>query len=733
MFRHLQAGSGVRAFRATSLGLRPQRIQGRALSNLATNSLVQAVRDRKLPPFQQLQVTEMAPALRDAIQAFDKDIGLIETELRSKTRSVNWQSIMDPLEVQGDALQRLWGIVGHLMSVKNSPALREVHAELQTEVVTIFTRFSQSPEIFAAYKELRESSSWASFSEAQQRIIESSIRGATLSGVGLTGDAKKRFNELQLRSAELKTKFSNNVLDATKAFSLIVTDKAEVDGLPASLLQMLAQNAAADGHETATAEVGPWKISLDMPVYLPVLKYCTNRALRETVYRANATKASSAPHDNTEIVNETLRLRKERAQLLGFRTYAELSLASKMAPSVEAVDRMHRELRAKCHPIAVTELAELAAYAAKHGQSEPLAQWDVAYWTEKMRADLYSLDDETIKPYFPLPKVLGGLFDLTSRLFGVTIEAADDAAEAWHPDVRFFNVRRADGAKEIIASFYLDPYARPSEKNGGAWMNTCVGRSKLLGVDGAVRIPVAYLICNQSPPVGDKPSLMTFREVETLFHEFGHGLQHMLTTVDFDGAAGINGVEWDAVELPSQFMENFCYHRGTINSISGHYETGEPLPAELFEKICDARKYMAASGMLRQLNFGALDMYLHDKYDPTTSTDTIFDVQHTLAKEFAVMPPLPEDRFLCSFSHIFAGGYAAGYYSYKWAEVLSCDAFGKFEEAGLDDEAALAKTGREFRDTVLALGGSRHPLQVFEQFRGRPQSTDALLKQYGLQ
>ncbi|OQR92694.1 oligopeptidase A [Thraustotheca clavata] len=705
----------------------------RRMSNLASNSLVQAVQKRSLPMFQKLRVEEVAPALRDAISTLDKDIGSIEGDLKAKTQDLRWENVMNPLEIKSDPLQRLWGVVGHLLSVKNSSELREIHSELQSDVVKIFTKFAQSPEIFQAYKELKNSAEWNNYNDAQKRILEAAIRGATLSGVGLTGAEKERFNELQLRSAELKTKFSNNVLDATKSYSLIVTDKDEMNGIPHSVLQLLAQNAAADGHENATAEEGPWKLSLDMPVLLPVLKYSTNRALREKLYRANATKASTEPYNNVDIINETLKLRKERAQLLGFNTYAELSLASKMAPSVAEVDKMHSELREKCHPIAVAELEQLKNYAVKNGQTEPLAQWDVAFWTEKMRAELYDLDDEIIKPYFPLPKVLDGLFDLTSRLFGVTIEAADNQAEKWHDDVRFFNIRKTGSDNSIIAQFFLDPYARPAEKNGGAWMNTCVGRSKLLGVNGAVRIPVAYLICNQSPPVGDKPSLMTFREVETLFHEFGHGLQHMLTTVEYDAAAGINGVEWDAVELPSQFMENFCYHRGTINSISGHYETNEPLPEKLFEKICDARKYMAASGMLRQLNFGALDMYLHDKYDPTTSKESIFEIQHKIAHRYAVMQPLPEDRFLCSFSHIFAGGYAAGYYSYKWAEVLSCDAFGKFEEAGLDDNESLAKTGREFRDTVLALGGSRHPLQVFEQFRGRKQSIDALLKQYGLQ
>ncbi|EQC34875.1 oligopeptidase A [Saprolegnia diclina VS20] len=696
----------------------------------ATNSLLRCVEERTLPPFEDLTVDEMAPAVRTALAKLEADIAAFEDELREANADVRYETILDRLEVEADGLDRIWGIVGHLMSVKNSPALREVHSELQNQVVTVLTRVAQSVEIFQALKELREGKVWETYSGAQQRIIESSLRSATLSGVGLTGNEKERFNEIQLRAAELSTKFSNNALDATKAFSLIVSDKAELDGLPASLLQMLAQNAAADGHEGATAEEGPWKLSLDMPVYLPVLKYCTNRALRETLYRANSSKASADPFDNVAIINETLRLRQEKAKLLGFATFAELSLAKKMAPSVEAVEQMTNELHAKCFTIAESELAQLNAYAATHGVTEPLANWDVPFWTEKMRLELYSLDDEAIKPYFPLHKVLDGLFALASRLFGIVIEAADGQAQVWHKDVRFFNIRSAE-SNEIIARFFLDSFARPAEKRGGAWMNSAVGRSKLLGADGAIRIPVAYLICNQSPPVGDKPSLMNFREVETLFHEFGHGLQHMLTTVEHEAAAGINGVEWDAVELPSQFMENFCYHRGTINDISGHYETNEPLPAELFEKICDARKYMAASGMLRQLYFGALDMHLHHKFDPS-GDETIFDVQKAIAAKFTVLAPLPEDRFLCSFSHIFAGGYSAGYYSYKWAEVLSCDAFSKFEEAGLDDEAALAKTGREFRDTVLALGGSRHPLQVFEAFRGRPQSTEPLLKQYGL-
>ncbi|KAF0697957.1 Aste57867_11387 [Aphanomyces stellatus] len=696
----------------------------------STNSLLQCVAERTLPPFQKLQVEEMAPAVRHAIAQLDRDLSTFEESLRTPGRKLTWESVMDTLEVRADPLERLWGIVGHLMSVKNSPELRQVHADLQAEVVTIFTRFAQSEDIYHAYKELRASECWPSFDSAQKRIIEASIRSATLSGVGLSGKNKERFNAMQLRSAELKTKFSNNVLDATKAFAQIVTDKRTLDGLPDSVLQLLAQNAAADGHADATADAGPWKLTLDMPCYLPLMKYATNRTLRETLYRASVTRAGDAPFDNVDVIRETLALRQERAALLGFGSYAELSLATKMAPSVDAVEAMTNELRAKCFDLAKDEVRVLGEYAAAHGQTEPLAHWDVAFWAEKRRVDLFALDDELVKPYFPLPKVLDGLFGLASRLFGVTIEPAsgDDNAETWHPDVQFFHIKERGS---VIASFFLDPYARPQEKNGGAWMNTCVNRSKLLGCDGSSgRLPVAYLICNQSPPMGKTPSLMTFREVETLFHEFGHGLQHMLTTVDYGSAAGINGVEWDAVELPSQFMENFCYHKETLVSISGHYETNAPLPHDVYEKIKAARTYMAASGMLRQLNFGALDMYLHHRYDPTT--ESIFDVQQRLAERFSIMPPLPEDRFLCSFSHIFAGGYAAGYYSYKWAEVLSCDAFGKFEEVGLDNDAALQATGRLFRDTVLALGGSQHPLQVFESFRGRPQRIDALLQQYGL-
>lgn len=415
------------------------------------------------------------------------------------------------------------------------------------------------------------------------------------------------------------------------------------------------QSAREEGHEESTGTTGPWRITLDPPSYIQFMKYAANRSLRETLYRASSSRASAAPYDNEEIIKEILAIRKEMSELLGFKTYAEVSISKKMAPSVEEVEKMHEDLREKCMAIAEQEMRTLSEYAGKHGQRDALAPWDLSYWSEKLKAEKYLFSDEEIKPYFPLEKVLDGLFALTSRLFGVTIEAADGQEEVWNSDVRFFNVRSTEGKRDIIASFYLDPFSRPKEKNGGAWMNVCVDRSRLLGPQeqGGVRNPVAYLICNQSPPVGETPSLMTFREVETLFHEFGHGLQHMLTKVEYGAVAGINGIEWDAVEIPSQMMENFCYDEGkkadlssgdaectdlgwvlnmssflphseTIDSISGHYQTGEKLPTELFEKIKSARNYMVATVMLRQLAFGALDMYLHEHYK---GDEPIFAVQ----------------------------------------------------------------------------------------------------------
>jgi oligopeptidase A len=406
-----------------------------------------------------------------------------------------------------------------------------------------------------------------------------------------------------------------------------------------------------------------------------------------------------------------------------------VSLAAKMAPGVAAVEKLLGELRVAALPRARAEHEELTAWArSKSGQPElTLRLWDVAYWSERLREERYAYTDEELRPYFALPRVLEGLFATARRLFGISVRAADGEVPVWDPSVRFFRV--ADEAGRDIAAFYLDPYSRPATKRGGAWMNNALDRKRL--PDGGVRLPVAYLVCNATPPVGDRPALLTFREVETLFHEFGHGLQHMLTRVDYPEAAGINNVEWDAVELPSQFMENWCFHEGTLSGLARHWETAEPLAAHLQKRIREGRNYRAASMTLRQVYFATLDLELHHRYAPG-SAGGVLEVQRRVARENTVLPPLPEDRFLAGFTHIFAGGYAAGYYSYKWAEVLSADAFGAFREAGLEAPEALERTGRRFRDTVLALGGSRHPLEVFEAFRGRGPSTRPLLEQTGL-
>ncbi|CAH0475615.1 unnamed protein product [Peronospora belbahrii] len=703
-----------------------------SIASTSANSLDVCVRERQLPPFKRLQLSEIEPAISNAASNYTSDLHELETKLIHAGKNVQFGDIIDSLEVQGDALERMWGIVGHLMSVSNSEQLRAVHDKLQQLVIETVTKASQSKILYDAYVAIRESEDWNKLELAQQRIIELRLRSATLSGVGLEGKDKEKFNKLKLRAAELSTKFSSNLLDDTKAYSITMMNKKELEGLPDSLLQMFAQSARDEGHLDATPENGPWRVTLDPPSYVQLMKYSANRSLREKLYRAYATRASGGSFDNKGIISELLETRQQIANLLGFGSFAEVSMSQKMAPSVDEVEKMHHDLRKKCIAIAHEEVKTVAEYAKQHGQAEPLEPWDLGYWSEKLKAEKYLFSDEEMKPYFPLERVLDGLFSLTSRLFGVTIEAADGQAEVWNPNVRFFNVRSMESDKKIIARFFLDPYSRPKEKNGGAWMNSCVNRSRLLGPkdQGGKRIPVAYIICNQSPPVGETPSLMTFREVETMFHEFGHGLQHMLTQMEYGDIAGINGIEWDAVEIPSQMMENFCYDKDTIAEISGHYKSGKTLPDELYEKLKASRNYMVATGMLRQLGFGALDMYLHSHYMP--SQEPLFAVQQRLLSEYAVLTPLEEDRFLCSFAHIFAGGYAAGYYSYKWAEILSCDAYGAFEEAAKESPEAATRVGRKFRDTILARGGGQHPEEVFQAFRGRKPSTLPLLTQYGL-
>jgi oligopeptidase A len=479
-----------------------------------------------------------------------------------------------------------------------------------------------------------------------------------------------------------------------------------------------------------------------MPSYIAAMSHLPDRDLREKIYRASLTRASEigdGDKNNIPLIYEILKIKQEMAKLLGFENYAEQSLARKMAPSVESVRELSDLILEKALPAAEKEMAEILALARETGgdeyseaNMEKLAPWDLTYWSERLKESKFDLTEEELRPYFALPAVLDGMFGLVKRIFNIEVRPADGQAEVWNDDVMFFNVHDVDSGKHI-ASFYLDPYSRPENKRGGAWMDVCIGKSKAVKRD----IPVAYLTCNGSPPVGDKPSLMTFREVETLFHEFGHGLQHMLTTAEEGDVAGINGVEWDAVELPSQFMENWCYDRPTIYGFAKHYATGEPLPEDMFNKLCEQKTFNAGMMACRQLLFGQLDMELHSNFDPVAAEkgegESIFDVQRRMAEKYSPYNmPIDEDRFLCAFNHIFGGGYAAGYYSYKWAEVMSADAFGAFEDVGLDNEEEVKKVGRKFRETVLSLGGGVPPMDVFKEFRGREPNPEALLRHNGL-
>ncbi|MEB3151683.1 MAG: M3 family metallopeptidase [Sphaerospermopsis sp.] len=695
-----------------------------ATAIFSQNPLIQG---RGLPPFADITPEQVEPAFKHLLTELQQQLAILETNVEP-----TWTGLVEPLEKLTEKLYWSWGILNHLMGVKNSPDLRIAYQKVQPQVVQFINTLGQSKPIYKAFKALRASDTWETLESAQQRIVEAAIRDAKLSGVGLEGEARERFNVIQMQLAELATDFANNLLDATSAFSLVLTTKAEIDGLPSSLISLAAQAARIAGEEQATPENGPWHITLDFPSYFPFMQHSTSRDLREKLYKAYITRASSGELNNNPLIEKILQLRQELAELLGFENFAELSLASKMAKNVPAVEKLLEELRQASYDAAVKDLEALKAFAKsqKAAEVEDLQHWDISFWAERQREAKFAFTEEELRPYFPLPQVLDGLFGLIKRLFGVTVTPADGQAPVWHEDVRYFQISDKNGTP--IAYFYLDPYIRPAEKRGGAWMDACIHRSKITerGIT-STRLPVAYLICNQTPPVDNKPSLMTFDEVETLFHEFGHGLHHMLTKVDYTGAAGINNVEWDAIELPSQFMENWCYDRPTLFSMAKHYETGEPLPEHYYQKLLAARNYMSGSAMLRQIHLSSVDMELHYRYRPG-GDETPIDVRERIAKTTTVLPPLPEDAFLCAFGHIFEGGYAAGYYSYKWAEVLSADAFAAFEEADLEDEVAIHDTGRRYRDTVLAMGGSMHPMEIFKAFRGREPKTTALLKHNGL-
>jgi len=679
-----------------------------------------------LPQFNAITPEQVDRAIPQLLAELGAELDALETSLGQRLASpqaepLHWAELMDPLHHLGERLRWSWGVVSHLNGVCNTPELREAHQRQQGAVVAFGNRAGQSQVIHSALQQLAGQSG---LDTTQRRILAAELRDMELRGVGLRGAEQEAFNAASQQLAELATTYSNHVLDATNGWSLLLTDEAQLAGLPASLRELLAQAAASEGQQG-------WRLGLDMPRVMPFLKYSARRDLRETVYRAQVARASSGELDNSPLIEQILTLKHQQAQRLGYGTWAQVSLASKMAGSVAEVEQLLEELRAAAYPVATAELDALRAIASRHGAPEAgdLKPWDVAYWAEKLRQESFELDGEALRPWFPLEQVLQGLFGLCQRLFDIRIVATEAGdAPSWHPDVRYFRV--LDGASgNPLAAFYLDPYSRPGSKRGGAWMDECLGRG--VSPSGQAVLPVAYLICNQSPPVGQTPSLMTFDEVETLFHEFGHGLQHMLTTVDRPQAAGINNVEWDAVELPSQFMENWCYDRATLMGMARHWQTGEPLPEADYQKLLAARTFMGGSATLRQVHFALTDLRLHSVWTADCGQSPE-QLRRELARTTTVLEPIAEDAFLCAFSHIFAGGYAAGYYSYKWAEVLSADAFSAFEEVGLDVEDEVVATGRRFRDTVLSLGGSRAPAEIFEAFRGRQPSSEALIRHSGL-
>ncbi|MBL0600148.1 oligopeptidase A [Aeromonas jandaei] len=668
-----------------------------------------------LPPFSQIQPDHVQPAVTQAIADCKQKI----KDVLAHTEPHTWDSLIAPLEEVNDRLARIWSPVSHLNSVLNSEPLRAAHDACLPLLSEFQTYVGQHEGLYQAYLALSESDDFPRLGGAQRKEIQNTLRDFRLSGIGLPAEAQQRYGEIQARLSELASRFSNNVLDATQGWHKLVADEAELAGLPESVLAAARQMAELKGKEG-------WLFTLDIPSYLPVMMYADNRELRAEMYEAFTTRASdqgpnAGKWDNSAIMTELLTLRSELARLLGFANYAELSLATKMADKTSQVVDFLTDLAAKSLPQGKAELEEIRAFAAEqHGQSE-LAAWDIAYYAEKLKQHKFSISDEQLRPYFPANKVVKGLFEVVKRVFGMKVRERL-GIDTWHPDVRFYDI--FDSEDELRGSFYLDLYAR-EHKRGGAWMDVCLGRR--YRQDGSLQKPVAYLTCNFNGPVDGKPALFTHDEVVTLFHEFGHGIHHMLTRIDVAGVAGINGVAWDAVELPSQFLENWCWESEALAFISGHYETGEPLPADLLEKMLTARNFQAAMQMLRQLEFALFDFRLHQEFD-SAKPDQIPALLGEVRSQVAVMTPPAFNRFQHSFSHIFAGGYAAGYYSYKWAEVLSADAFSRFEEEGIFNPA----TGQSFLQNILEKGGSKEPMELFRSFRGREPKVDALLRHSGI-
>lgn len=674
----------------------------------------------QFPPFDQIQPADIEPA-------FDQLLADARAQLERLLDAppAGW-ALIQGLETVADRINQAWSPVSHMNSVVNSDELRQAYNAVLPKLTQYYTEQGQNERLYQAYRQLAESTDFATLDRSQQTLINHALRDFHLSGIDLPAAERQQYAALKKRLSELCSRFSENVLDATNAWSKQLDTVEALSGLPESAIAAARQAAAEKG-------LAGYRLTLDFPSYSAVMSYADDRALRLEVYEAFATRASdqgpsAGQWDNSALIDEILQQRHTLAQLLGFASYADYSLATKMASSTDQVIEFLRDLAQKSLPMAQQEFAELSEFARQTDGLEELSAWDLGYYTEKLQQQRYTLSQEQLRPYFPVTKVLPGLFAISNQLFDIQIQAvpaSDSGSTLWHPDAQLFQIRRGS---EPIGYFYLDLYAR-AHKRGGAWMDECRVRRRL--DDGSLQLPVAYLVCNFTPPVGDQPALLTHNEVTTLFHEFGHGLHHMLTRIEWAGVSGINGVAWDAVELPSQFMENWCWEPEALAQISGHHQTGEPLPTALLGAMLAARNYQAGMQMMRQLQLALFDFLLHRDYQPAASSVQATNVQALLEQvraETSVVPVPAFNRFQHGFSHIFAGGYAAGYYSYKWAEVLSADAFSRFEEEGVFNP----QVGQAFLQQILEQGGSREPMELFVAFRGREPSVDALLRHSGI-
>jgi oligopeptidase A len=664
-----------------------------------------------LPRYGSIRPEHVAPAID---QLLEQNRAVI-AGLSSQSTAASWKEFAEPLESANERLARAWGAAAHLHAVDDKPGIRAAYKANLPKVTRYYTELAQNLDLYAKFKALRESGEFARLTSARRRIIDNNLRDYRLGGAELPPEEKRRFAEIQEELAALEAKFSENLLDATNAFSLYVVDRSELTGLPEDVLRAAEEAARKDGREG-------WKLTLHAPSFGPVMQYAENRGLRERIYRAHVTRASEfgkAELDNTPIITRELRLRREKAHLLGYGSFAQLSLVPKMAESPGAALAFLEDLAARALPHARKDYRDLETFAKSELGLDGLRAWDVAFASERLRAKLYAFSEQDVKQYFPEAKVLEGMFRLVEALYGLRV--SPETAETWHPDVKFFRISDSRGTP--VGHFFLDPYSRET-KRGGAWMDEAVTRHRIAG---ALQTPVAHLVCNFPAPVDGRPSLLTHDEVMTLFHEFGHGLHHLLSQVDDLGVSGIRGVEWDAIELPSQFMENFCWEWDVLSRMTSHSESGAPLPRALFEKMLAAKNFQTGMQTVRQIEFALVDMRLHHDFDPEGAKTPQRLLEEIRAKVAVVVPP-EYNRFLNNFSHVFSGSYAAGYYSYKWAEVLSADAYSLFEENGVFDE----RTGARFRDEILAVGGSRPAIESFRAFRGREPRIDALLRHSGM-